>query len=178
MVTPEGLTTFARVEELEGEEAGCTVSTTQVALPGFPRAMVEGLPEVPRELPVATPVTDALLPDADRHSPAGEARTLVWLWEAFISRMVAGWQPAGWYGAAMYREDLENRDRLGAAAEALTGDERALVTASLERLDTVFREHTVEDDGRALAAALEKDTGDLASAAWYWHRRPVALPWG
>ncbi|RKT05357.1 hypothetical protein BX286_3353 [Streptomyces sp. 3211.6] len=177
VVTPEGLTTFARVEELEGEEAGCTVSTTQVAVAGFPHAVVAGLPEVARELPVSTPVADALLPDADRHSPAGEARTLVWLWEALISRMATGWPPAGWYGADMYREDLENRDRLSAVIEGLVADERASVVVAVESLDAAFREHTAEDGGRALAGALEKDAGDFASAAWYWHRRPATLPW-
>ncbi|MER5812496.1 hypothetical protein ABT143_30655 [Streptomyces sp. NPDC002033] len=178
VVTPGGLITFARVEELEDEEAGCTVSATQVAVPDFPGATVEGLPEVPREVPVPTPVTDALLPDVDRHSAAGEARTLVWLWETFIARMTAGWPPVGWYGASMYREGLEDRDRLSAAIEALTADERVVVAASLELLDTAYREHTVEDGGQALAAALEKDAADMAPAAWYWHRRPATLPWG
>ncbi|MGE7390411.1 hypothetical protein ACQKM2_33525 [Streptomyces sp. NPDC004126] len=177
LVTPEGLVTFARVEELEDEEAGFTVSTTQVAVAAFPHAVVAGLPEVARELPVSTPVTDALLPAVDRHSPAGEARTLVWLWEAALSRMATGWPPAGWYGADMYREDLENRDRLSTAIEGLAGDERASVAAAVVSLDTVFREQTTEDGGQALATALEKDTGDFASAAWYWHHRPVTLPW-
>ncbi|MFE3324291.1 hypothetical protein [Streptomyces sp. NPDC059176] len=177
VVTPEGLTTFARVEELEGEEAGCTVSTTQVAVAAFPHAVVAGLPEVSRELPVSTPVADALLPGAARRTPAGEVRTLVWLWEALISRMATGWPPAGWYGADMYREDLENRDRLRVAIEALPDDEKALVVASVDSLDAAFREHTAEDDGRALAVALKKDRGDFASAAWYWHRRPAMLPW-
>ncbi|AYV29096.1 hypothetical protein EES41_20510 [Streptomyces sp. ADI95-16] len=177
VVTPQGGTTFARVEFLEGEGEGCLVTATETALPVFPRAVVEKFPEVVRGSPVAAPLADGLLAGADRNSPAGDVRDLVWAWEALISRMAAGWPPSDWYGAAMYGEDLENRDRLAAAVEALPADERAQAEAVVESLDAAFREGTADDGGRALAAALEGGSEGFASAPWYWRRRPVALPW-
>ncbi|MFF4456314.1 hypothetical protein [Streptomyces goshikiensis] len=177
VVTPQGGTTFARVEFLEGEGEGCLVTATETALAAFPQAVVEKFPEVVRGFPVATPLADGLLAGADRNSPAGDVRDLVWAWEALISRMAAHWSPSNWYGAAMYREDLENRDRLAAAVEALPADERAQAEAVVESLDGAFREGTADDGGRALAAALDSGTEGFASAPWYWRRRPVALPW-
>ncbi len=117
VVTPQGGTTFARVEFLEGEGEGCLVTATETALAVFPRAVVEK-------------------------------------WE-----------------------DLENRDRLAAAVEALPADERAQAEAVVESLDAAFREGTADDGGRALAAALEGGSEGFASGPWYWRRRPVALPW-
>ncbi|MFI5641434.1 hypothetical protein ACIA8H_29005 [Streptomyces goshikiensis] len=177
VVTPQGGTTFARVEFLEGEGEGCLVTAMETALPAFPQAAVERFPEVVRGFPVDTPLADGLLAGADRNSPAGDVRDLVWAWEALIARMAAHWSPSDWYGAAMYQEDLENRDRLAAAVEALPTDERAHAAAVVESLDAAFREGTVDDAGRALAAGLESGSEGFASAPWYWHRRPIALPW-
>ncbi|WP_405980097.1 hypothetical protein [Streptomyces sp. NBC_00158] len=183
VVAPQGATTFARLEPLEAPEdwadigAGFRVTATERLVPGLEHAPIEGFPEVVREVPAVTPVADGLFPDAPQGTPAFEVRTLVWMWESLVWRMATGWPPAGWYGAGMYREDLEIRDRLSAVIEGLAADERASVVVAMESLDAAFREHTAEDDGHALAVALEKDTGEFASAAWYWHRRPATLPW-
>ncbi|MFD6973265.1 hypothetical protein [Streptomyces sp. NPDC059949] len=177
VVTPQGGVTFARVEDLEDEGAGCRVYATEVPVVEFPGARVEGFPEVVRDLPAATPLADGLFPDVDPHGAAGEIRTLVWGWEALISRMVGGWPPSRWYGAEMYREDLENRDRLGAALTERAPDERAVVGSALVALDARFREFTVDDGGVGLATILRSEAKDYSSSPWYWRRRPPVPPW-
>ncbi|WP_405790417.1 hypothetical protein OG753_26695 [Streptomyces sp. NBC_00029] len=177
VVSPQGGVTFARVEDLEEEGPGCRVYATEVPLAEFPDAKVEGFPEVVRDVPAATPLADSLFLGVDPHSAAGEVRTLVWGWEALISRMGDGWPPSRWYGAEMYREDLENRDRLGAAVTGLAADEQTRVDALLVELDARFRDLTVDDDGEALSEALRPDVHDFSSLPWYWRRRPLTPPW-
>ncbi|MFI1285029.1 hypothetical protein ACH4U5_30460 [Streptomyces sp. NPDC020858] len=177
VVTPQGEVTFARVEDPEDEGAGCRVYATEAPVVEFAGARVEGFPEVVRDLPAATPLADGLFPDVDPHSAAGKIRTLVWGWEALISRMVAGWPPSRWYGAEMYREDLENRDRLGAVLTELTADELAFVVIALLELDARFRDFTVDDDGEGLAEVLRLDAQNFSSSPWYWRRRPATPPW-
>lgn len=177
VVTPGGGVTFARVEELEGEGTAFRVYATEAPVAEFPGARVEGFPEVVRDLPAATPLVDGLFPSVDPHSLAGEVRALVWGWEALISRMGAGWPPSRWYGADMYREDLENRDRLGAALTELTADERELVDAAMVELDARFRDLTVDDGGEGLATVLRSDAQEFSSLPWYWRRRPARQPW-
>ncbi|MFE1560272.1 hypothetical protein ACFW6V_35440 [Streptomyces sp. NPDC058734] len=177
VVTAEGDRTFARVEGLEEGQDGVRVYATQEPVAAFPQATVEWFPEAVRDLATPTPVADELFPEADRRSPAGEVRALVRLWERLLSRMASGWPPSRWYGADMYSEDLENRDRLGLAAEALTAEDRAAALAAMEALDTRFRAQTVDDAGAALAVALGKAEEDFRTPQWYWRRRPPALPW-
>ncbi|MFK0258337.1 hypothetical protein [Streptomyces sp. NPDC090445] len=177
VVTSRGGVTFARVEYLEDEQQGYRVYATEAPVPEFPAARVEGFPEVVRDLPVATPVADGLFPGAGRHSPAGEVRMLLWGWEALVSRMAAGWPPSRWYGADMYREDLQNRDRLDSALQALAADDRERAAGALAELDARFRDLTVDDGGAGLAAALTADARGFSDPNWYWRRRPAAPPW-
>jgi hypothetical protein len=44
VVTPKGVTAFARLEFLDGEGEGCLVTATEAALPDFPHAAVERFP--------------------------------------------------------------------------------------------------------------------------------------
>ncbi|MFF5707222.1 hypothetical protein ACFY7H_32745 [Streptomyces sp. NPDC012794] len=75
------------------------------------------------------------------------------------------------------RLSLENRDRLGAAIEALTPEDRTAAHAAVGTLDARFRGQTVDDAGTALALALGKAQEDFLTAPWYWRRRPPTLPW-
>ncbi|MFJ3880495.1 pentapeptide repeat-containing protein [Streptomyces sp. NPDC090077] len=125
--TPTGGSTFASVEDLDGEDRpALRVTATQAGVAAFPGAAVRGLPEVVRTLPFAPPGTDPRLRD----------------WTDLIGRMEAGWPPLRWYGAEMYAEDLDARDAL----RDLEGDPR------LEALDARFRAVTVDDAGHELGA--------------------------
>ncbi|MCX5198603.1 pentapeptide repeat-containing protein [Streptomyces sp. NBC_00249] len=152
VLTPSGSATFARVEDPEPEDpgAGFRVTATHTGVAAFPRAAVEGLPEVVRDLPLAPRGTDPRL----------------WEWTDLICRMEAGWPPLRWYGIDQYREDLRARDTLAAAAHDAPG----LLLPELAALDARFRAVTVEDGGEELGA-------DPSDTAWYWHRRPAVLPW-
>ncbi|MFF4644079.1 pentapeptide repeat-containing protein [Streptomyces sp. NPDC001389] len=158
VLLPQGWATYAAVEDLDlaEDQPWFRVYAVQAGLPAFPDAEVEGLPAVVHGLPPRTPLADGL----------GAHRALLHPWEALISRMAAGWPPARWYGADLYREDLEARDRLEAALPALPGP----VRTALADLDARFRELTVDDGGEELGA-------DPSTTPWYRHRRPAVLPW-
>ncbi|MFF2194981.1 hypothetical protein [Streptomyces sp. NPDC058157] len=165
---PQGWTTYATVEDLDPtpdptldpapdpDQPSFHVHTTQTGLAAFPGAEVKGLPSAVHAFPPHTPLTNGL----------GTHRDLLHPWEALISRMAAGWPPARWYGAAMYRDDLAARDRLEAALPTLPDPVRTALAA----LDSRFRELTVDDAGKELGA-------DPSTTPWYRHRRPTALPW-
>ncbi|MEW1635198.1 pentapeptide repeat-containing protein [Streptomyces sp. NPDC093801] len=158
VLLPQGWATYAAIEDLDiaKDQPWFRVYATQAGLAAFPEAEVEGLPSVVHGVPPRTPVADAL----------GEHRSLLHPWEALISRMAAGWPPARWYDADLYRADLDARDRLEAALPALPGPVRTAVAT----LDARFRELTVDDAGEELGA-------DPSSTPWYRHRRPAVLPW-
>lgn len=160
---PQGWTTYTAVEDLdpppEADQPSFRVYATQAGLAAFPRAEVKGLSAAVHAHRPHTPLTDAL--DASR-----AYRNLLHPWEALISRMAAGWPPARWYGADMYREDLEARDGLEAALPTLPEP----VRTALATLDARFRELTADDAGAELGA-------DPATTPWYRHRRPAVLPW-
>ncbi|MET8294590.1 pentapeptide repeat-containing protein [Streptomyces sp. NPDC005180] len=155
---PQGWVTYAAIEGLDiaKDQPWFRVYAVQAGLAAFPEAEVTGLDAVVHGVPPETPLADGL----------GEHRALLWPWEALVSRMAAGWPPARWYGAGLYREDLAARDRIEDALPALPAPVRSAVTA----LDARFRALTVEDAGHELGA-------DPASTAWQWHRRPAVLPW-
>ncbi|MFJ8163626.1 pentapeptide repeat-containing protein [Streptomyces sp. NPDC096136] len=158
VLLPQGRATYAAIEDLDvaKDQPWFRVYAVQAGLPAFPEAEVEGLPAVVHGLPPRTPLADAL----------GAHRALLHPWEALVSRMAAGWPPTRWYGADMYLEDLEARDRLEAALPALPGP----VRSALATLDARFRELTVDDAGEELGA-------DPSATSWYRHRRPAVLPW-
>ncbi|MFH7599490.1 pentapeptide repeat-containing protein [Streptomyces racemochromogenes] len=155
---PQGWTTYAAIEDLDiaQDQPWFRVYATQTGLAAFPEAEVEGLPATVHGVPAHTPLADAL----------GEHRDLLHPWEALISRMAAGWPPARWYGADLYRADLEARDRLEAALPTLPDAVRTALTT----LDARFHELTIDDAGEELGA-------DPSVTPWYRHRRPAVLPW-
>ncbi|GAA0302997.1 hypothetical protein GCM10010302_46890 [Streptomyces polychromogenes] len=127
VLTPAGGSTYARTEDLDGEDRpGLRVTAVQAGVAALPHVPVRGLPEVVRALPLAPRDTGPRL----------------WPWADLVCRMEAGWPPLRWYGADMYREDLRARDGL----RDLEGDPR------LEALDARFRAVTVDDGGGELGA--------------------------
>ncbi|MBL7262076.1 hypothetical protein [Paractinoplanes lichenicola] len=173
LVGPDGRRTRARIYEEDSDDDLPTVYQIDAvehpvaALPGLP---VAPLPEVIREHRMPTPVRDRLVEEL---GPGADRNMTMWLggWESVVSRLAQGWPPDGWYPADYYREDLQIRDELTTAVEALPEAARAL-----GEVDARFVELTEDDGGRALAA----ETGPLppdASDRWWWRRVPDPLPW-
>ncbi|MGW7361837.1 hypothetical protein ACWGI8_00045 [Streptomyces sp. NPDC054841] len=180
--TPEGVVTRARVYESDDDEPGCTVDAVQAPVPQLPGARVELFPEVFYTEKIAVPATEAFVaatdPDgiAPAQSQANRAREVLMLWEKLVRRVEADWGPSGRYPEGLYLEDLRTRDdlaeRLAAAPPAL----REPFARAAGELDDVFRAHTVEDGGELLGR-LTKSGAAVKDRGWWWHRRPVRVPW-
>lgn len=182
-VGPDGTLTRARLLEGEGDEERpvLVVDAVEAPMDQLPSARVEVLAEILREQQVETPVADAYAAARDPHGRApavgtvNRAREALLLWERLVRRIDAGWSPGGRYSAELYVEDLRTRDRLAELAEA-AGPERGPVHQALEELDELFR-HGTEDDSGALLGRLTRSGSAVADRGWWWHRRPVELPW-
>jgi hypothetical protein len=93
-----------------------------------------------------------------------------------VVRLTEGWPPDGWYPAKYYREDLETRDELESAVDALPEPTRDEVTQALSEVDRRFAEATEDDGGQALTA----EAGPMPAGAydrWWWRRIPQPPPW-
>ncbi|MFF0073502.1 hypothetical protein [Streptomyces sp. NPDC005494] len=182
-VGPDGTVTRARLLEGGGDEEppALLVDAVEALMDQLPAARVEVLAEILREQRVETPVTDAYTAarDPHGHAPApgtvNRAREALLLWERLVRRIDAGWSPGGRYTAELYIEDLRTRDRLADLA-AVAGPEREPVVRAVAELDEVFRRGT-EDDSGALLGRLTRSGSAVAERGWWWHRRPVKLPW-
>jgi hypothetical protein len=170
-VTADGTRTRARVYEDDADPdiAAYRVDAVETPVPGFPAARVEPLPEVIREHPVRTPVTDELtawLAGDDVVLPAGsedavrEACVYLAVWEKLTERMAAGWPPDGWYPVAFYRDDLAARDHLATAFTDLIAAATGRFRWAISRVDEKFK---------ALTTATQPGTDP-----WWHHRRPQA----
>lgn len=91
--------------------------------------------------------------------------------------MKANWPPDGWYPVDYYREDLETRDELESAISSLDDEAAELLREALNKVDSAFRDSTVEDGGAALGAALSLTRLDLALRAWWWRCIPNPIAW-
>jgi hypothetical protein len=171
---PDGGLTLARVAERD-DQPGFFVEAAEAPIAGLPHVPVTHFPEVVRAFEIPTPVADAVAPRGV-DGTKDRIRGLLVNWERLCVRMRSQWPPSNWYSVAMYREDLQYRDRLDALLEELPETERGRVGEALRRLDALYRELTIEDGGQAIGV-VEQNVGDLAGRAWYWHRRPRALPW-
>ncbi|RAG82313.1 hypothetical protein DN069_28160 [Streptacidiphilus pinicola] len=179
LAAPGGLLTRARLYDVDddtGEEGAPrhVIDAVGDPVPEMPQLRVAPQPEVIREHPMPTPVSDGLalpdpLPDGLRR-----ARNELGAWESLVARMTTGWPPDCWYPAAYFREDLEVRDRLGLL---LAGPGAELLLAALEEVDAAFRAATQEDGGASLAKALDLPRVNLALRGWWWQRAPQPLPW-
>ena len=155
LVTPDGTRTRARVYEDDGngDVAAYKVDAVEKPVPLFPSARVEPLPEVIREHPVPTPVTDELaawLAEEDVVLPEGSqdavrrARVYLTVWEQLTERMAAGWPPDGWSPGDFYRDDLAARDELGTAVTQLPAAAVGRFRWAIGRVDEKFKTLTHE----------------------------------
>ncbi|MEF3118205.1 hypothetical protein [Streptomyces chrestomyceticus] len=190
LVTPEGLTTRARLDESEDEDPSYTVTAVEAFVRQLPDVPVRHLPEVVREQKVVTPLTDAFaecvasLPEAERSeiSPdAAEATRVVTsylgAWEKLSRRAENGWEPSGWFPLEFYRETLGYRDDIEGYLRQLPGKLQALYRNYLDKVDDLYRELTVEDNDHVVANDKGVPVTHLAQKPWWWYRRPEPMPW-
>ena len=183
---PDGTVTRVRLLETDGEGDEqlpvLVADAVEAPLPQLPAARVEVLPEILWAEKVDTPVTDAFTAatSPQRAVPAestlNRAREALLLWERLVRRIADDWAPTGRYPWELYAEDLRTRDHLAELAGAASDEERTPLARALAELDDVFRGHT-EDDAGALLGRLTKSGAAVAGRGWWWHRRPVRLPW-
>ncbi|MER5430645.1 hypothetical protein [Streptomyces sp. NPDC002588] len=184
LVTPTGLVTRARLMASDDEQPVYSLDAVEAAVPQLPGIRAMQLPEIVREQHVPTPSTaeftsavntlrrneqdsaDSALSD-DVGTPLYGARVHLAEWERMVRRMESGWQPTGRYPAELYREALRARDRLSLLTDELAEPVPGLLRKAVDQLDEEFRRHT------------ESDTPSVATAeqGWWWHRKPVLLPW-
>lgn len=174
---PTGDLTLARVLQSEETGTGFSVESAESPLEDFPDIPVARFPEVVRAFDVPTPMTDSLRSTGSTDIPAMIGGLLA-NWERLCVRIRSDWPPSGWYSADLFREDLEFRDQLESALREVPENERKSVETGMRELDASYRELTVIDEGLALSHALQCEVTDLADRPWYWHRRPLTLPWG
>ncbi|MFC9427515.1 hypothetical protein [Streptomyces sp. NPDC056987] len=182
IVTPDGVVTRARVEQSEGPDLDYTVAVVEESVPRFPSARVHLLPEIFREERIATPATDAFVAAVDpervapAEHPANRAREWLLLWERLVRRMAGDWAPTGRYPLESYVQDLGTRDHLDVRLTTAPAELREPLARAVEELDAVFLAHTVGDRGELLGRSAMSGSA-VADGGWWWHRRPVRLPW-
>ncbi|MGW0766899.1 hypothetical protein [Streptomyces sp. NPDC002676] len=186
LAAEDGLVTRARLYDSDDEEPHYTIDRVETPVSRLPHVTVARIPEVVRELKIATPLTadfaahlDRMHPEETRApgTPFWTARSSLGAWEKLVRQMAADWAPSGWYPADLYRERLEARDKLEQVRSRLPQNVATLLQTALESLDALFAELTVDDTG-GLLREEPAGTEDVASArGWWWNRRPASLPW-
>ncbi|SDT30461.1 hypothetical protein [Actinoplanes derwentensis] len=174
LVGADGRRSRARIndDEDDGELVAFRVEAVEQPVAGAPDLPVGPVPEVIHSHRIPTPLTDQF-----RGSPASDGTGWVVVsrlasWEIMITRLIEGWPPDGWYPAEYYRDDLGYRDDLVTGVGELPDEVRGDFAEVLATLDRRFAQATVDDAGRALAAA----TGPVPDR-WWWHRITDPLPW-
>ena len=185
LATEDGRVTRARLYDSDDEEPRYTIDRVEAPVDRLPHVTVARIPEVVRELKIATPVEDVFAAQLHRTYPeetstAGtpfwEARSSLGAWEKLVRHMESAWAPSGWCPPDLYRERLETRDKLEQVRSQLPQDVAALLQNALEPLDALFAELTVDDSEGRFRKELVGE--DVASAhGWWWNRRPEPLPW-
>ncbi|WP_159941395.1 MULTISPECIES: hypothetical protein [unclassified Nocardiopsis] len=176
VATPRGEVKYARIREPEEAEGAIKVTDVEIPVPELPGSRVSRFPEVIREVQIPTPIVDSYLPRG-AEGELKKLRSLSVNWERLAARMASGWPPFSWYPERMYEEDLVLRDRLQQLAEVATTAEGSPALEMLDKLDSLYRQETVDDGGRALAEACGFPASELTQRPWYWKRRPTKLPW-
>ncbi|MFC5804441.1 hypothetical protein [Streptomyces formicae] len=165
LADPSGTVTRTRLvaseDEHDEEHEPPTYSVDAVEAPSlaFPDAEVTPLAEILREVPILTPVADAVGLD----TPAVVSLTI---WERMVRRMAGDWAPSGRYLPELYAEDLAARDHLEREIAACPEQEREVLLAAAAEVDSLFRSLT--EEGSAAASA---------GAGWWRSRRPRRMPW-
>ncbi|MEU6665275.1 hypothetical protein [Streptomyces sp. NPDC046727] len=186
LATEDGLITRARLYDSDDEEARYVIDRVEAPVSRLPRATVARIPEVVRELKIATPVEDLFAAHLHRMFPEEtktpgtafwEARSSLGAWEKLVRHMESAWAPSGWCPPDLYLERLEVRDELERVSEQLPAAVSALMQNALESLDALFVELTVDDTGGLLRKELLPAEGAASAHGWWWNRRPEPLPW-
>jgi hypothetical protein len=194
LATPEGVVSRARLLASDDEQPVYTVDAVEAPVPQLPNAELTKIPEVVREVRIATPTADAFadalaslrqLPSGsldpalseESGSPAWYACTQLGSWEMLIRQMAAQWAPSDWYPQDLYRDRLTSRDGLAELRDQLPKNAADLLQDSLEQLDRLFIELTGEDAEHLLARELAVPGQDPGVHGWWWYRRPDPLPW-
>lgn len=163
LATEDGIVTRARVYESDGEETRYVIDRVEAPVARLPHVTVGRIPEVVRELKIATPVADAFAAQLDRVSleETGTAGTPFWMarsrlgaWEKLVRHMEASWAPSGWCPPDLCRERLDARDELDQVRRQLPPPVACLLQQALDPLDTRFAELTADDTGGPLRKEL------------------------
>ncbi|MEU7422433.1 hypothetical protein [Streptomyces sp. NPDC040750] len=186
LTTESGLVTRARLYESDDDEPHYTIDRVEASVDRLPHVTVARIPEVVRELKIATPLGDGFAAHLHRMHP-DEARTpgtpfwtatsSLGAWEKLVRQMEAAWAPSGWYPSELYAERLAARDKLERVRVQLPQNVAVLLQNALEPLDALFAELTVDDTGGLLRKELPPTGGAASAHGWWWHRRPQPLPW-
>lgn len=147
-----------------------TIAAVDRPVSALPQTPVTPIPEVIREHRLPTPLADAFAENR-------QARNALAAWESFVTHLISGWPPDGWYPADYYAEDLEYRDAADQLVQTLMPDLAAAMATVLRTLDEAYDLSTICDDGLALSQALGIPAASLAERASHWHRRPADVPW-
>ncbi|MEU6084230.1 hypothetical protein [Streptomyces sp. NPDC047108] len=195
VATPEGRFARARLLVSDEENPVYTVEAVEAPVQQLPAAQVTRIPEVVRELRIATPLTDRIAAQLDApvppvvgeqnipaqgegsESPTWYARTRLAAWEKLVHHLASGWSGSGWCPSDLYRERLEARDGLEALHGHLPPQSAQALHSALQQLDSIFAAHTVEDTQGLVIRLLLGEKAACASHGWWWFRRPDPLPW-
>ncbi|MFG2215265.1 hypothetical protein ACGFN1_10360 [Streptomyces sp. NPDC048685] len=194
LVTPTGLVTRARLLASDDERPEYSIDAVEAAVPQLPGIRVMQLPEIVREQHVPTPTTSEFVHATEllrkaQETPANPAladeseshlyhsRAYLAEWERMVRRMESDWHPTGKYPVELYCEALLARDRIEQLPEELSRPVADLLRQSVGQLDEAFKKCTAPDDTWAAEAEVPGSPADLGGRGWWWHRKPLTLPW-
>ncbi|MFE7040212.1 hypothetical protein ACFU9X_12375 [Streptomyces atratus] len=194
LVTPAGLVTRARLLASDDERPEYSIDAVEAAVPQLPDIRVMQLPEIVREQHVPTPTTSEFIHATEllrktQESPTVpvivdetgshlyQSRAYLAEWERMVRRMESGWHPTGNYPVELYCEALLARDRIEQLPEELSRPVADLLRKSVEQLDEAFKKCTAPDDTWATGVGVPGSFADLSERGWWWHRKPLTLPW-
>ncbi|MBL1083088.1 hypothetical protein JK359_14025 [Streptomyces actinomycinicus] len=186
LATESGLVTRSRVYESDDEELRYTIDRVEAPVDRLPHVTVARIPEVVRELKIATPLGDVFAAHLHRMHPeeTGTPGTPFWTarsslaaWEKLVRQMEAAWAPSGWYPSDLYAERLAARDKLEHLRNQLPENVTVLLQNALEPLDALFAALTVDDTDGLLGKEPLPGADTAAPHGWWWTRRPDPLPW-
>ncbi|MFJ2707909.1 hypothetical protein ACIO3R_32625 [Streptomyces sp. NPDC087428] len=180
--TPEGNVTRVRLYESDEEAPVYVVDAVEIPVRQLPNAKVMRIPEVVRELRIATPITDSFREQMPAHLLA--QRGAEWkfsdclaAWEKLVVHLASGWAGSGWCPPDMYRERLAARDGLATAPDQLPPGAVTVLRQGLQQLDSTYAHLTKEDPRGSLIGLLLGAEARGRQLGWWWHRRPEPLPW-
>lgn len=194
LVTPEGLTTRARLSESDDDEPTFTVTAVEAFVDGLPDVPVMNLPEVVREQKIATPLADSFAESLQSLKGTGDeadgltitaevaevariAKSYLGAWEKLSRRAENDWEPSGWYPVEFYREVLGYRDDIEGYLRQLPENVATLYKRYLDKVDSLYQELTVDDEEHVIVDGHDEPTAGSAQKAWWWYRRPEPMPW-